>query len=43
MESLFGLAVLVAVAWWFLKSGKHIGSRKGHNVGRSRGRRRQRR
>ena len=43
MESLFGLAVLAAIAWWFYKSGKRIGSRKGYNVGRSRGRRRRRR
>ncbi len=43
MESLFGLAVLAAIAWWCYKSGKRIGSRKGYNVGRSRGRRRRRR
>ena len=42
MESLFGLAVLATIAWWFYKSGKRIGSRKGYNVGRSRGRRRRR-
>ena len=40
MESLFGLAVLVAIAWWFYKSGKRTGSRKGYNVGRSRNKRR---
>lgn len=40
MESLFGLAVLAAIAWWCYKSGKHVGSRKGFGVGRSRGRRR---
>jgi hypothetical protein len=42
MEVLFGLAGMVAIAWWFYKSGKRIGSRKGYNVGRSRGRRRRR-
>jgi len=42
MEGLFGLAVLAAIAWWCFKSGKRIGSRKGYNVGRSRGRRRRR-
>jgi len=40
MESLFGLAVLAALAWWLYKSGKRVGSRKGYNVGPSRGRRR---
>ena len=43
MESLFGLVVLAAVTWWFYKEGKRIGSRKGYNVGRSRGRRQRRR
>jgi len=42
METLFGLAVLAALAWWIYKSGKRVGSRKGYNVGRSRGRRRRR-
>ena len=42
MEPLLGLALLAAVAWWFYKSGKRIGSRKGYNVGRSRRRRRRR-
>ena len=42
MESVVGLAMLGIVAWWFYKSGKRIGSRKGYNVGRSRGRRRRR-
>ena len=37
METLFWLAVFAAIAWWFYKSGKRIGSRKGYNVGRSRG------
>ncbi len=40
MEILFGLTVLAAIAYWLFKSGKHIGSHKGYNVGRSRGRRR---
>ena len=38
MDSLFGLAVLAAIAWRCYKSGKRIGSRKGYKVGRSRGR-----
>ena len=38
MESLIGLAVIAAIAWFFYKSGKRTGSRKGYNVGRSRGR-----
>ena len=40
MEILIGLAMLAAVAWWFYKSGKRVGSRKGYNAGRSRGKRR---
>ena len=36
---LIGLAVMAGVAWWFYKSGKSIGSRKGFHVGRSRRRR----
>ena len=36
MEILIGLAMLAAVAWWFYKSGKRVGSRKGYNAGRSR-------
>ena len=43
MDVLFWLALLGLIAWWFFKSGKKIGSRKGYNVGRSRGRRRRRR
>ena len=39
MESLLGIVVLAAVAWWCFKSGKRIGSRKGYNVGRWRSRR----
>jgi len=42
MESLIGLAVLAAIAWWIYKSGKRVGSRKGYNVGRNRNRRRRR-
>ncbi|MFH1268861.1 MAG: hypothetical protein ABIK89_24305 [Planctomycetota bacterium] len=42
MEALFGLAVVALIAWWFYKSGKRIGSRKGYRVGFSRGRRRRR-
>ena len=42
MESLFGLAVLMVIMWWFYKEGKRIGSRKGYNIGRSRARRRRR-
>ena len=42
MENLLALALLVAACWWFYKSGKRIGSRKGYNVGRSRNRRRRR-
>ena len=40
MEVLFGLAMLVLIAWWFYKLGKRIGSRQGYHVGRSRARRR---
>jgi hypothetical protein len=40
MEEWLGFTVLALVAWWFYKSGKRIGSRKGYNVGRSRARRR---
>ncbi len=42
MEVLIGLAVLVGIAWYFYKSGKHIGSRKGYGAGRSHSRRRRR-
>ena len=42
MEEILGLAVMAAIAWWFYKSGKRTGSRKGYNVGRFRGRRRRR-
>ena len=39
MESFVGIGLLIVIAWWFYRSGKRIGSRKGYNVGRSRGRR----
>lgn len=42
MDTWLGLLVLTLVAWWFFKSGKRIGSRKGYNVDRSRGKRRRR-
>ena len=37
MEDLIMIAVLAAIGYWLYRSGKHIGSRKGYNVGRSRG------
>lgn len=40
METLIGLAVLAAVAWWFYKNGIRIGSRKGYPAGSFRRRRR---
>ena len=40
MDGLFALSVLGLIAWWFYKSGKRTGSRKGYHVGRSRARRR---
>lgn len=40
MEGLLIIAVLIAFACWSYKAGKRTGSRKGHNVGRSRGPRR---
>jgi hypothetical protein len=36
------LPVIAIVAWWFYKSGKRIGSKKGYRVGRRHGRRRRR-
>ena len=42
MDGLFVLAVLALIAWWFYKSGKRIGSRKGYHAGRSRARRHRR-
>ncbi len=43
MEEISGWGVFGFVVWWFYKSGKRIGSRKGYNVGRSRKNRHQRR
>jgi hypothetical protein len=40
MGELVVLGILVSVGVWLYKSGKRIGSRKGFNVGRHRGRRR---
>lgn len=42
MENIVILAVVALGGWWLYKQGKHIGSRKGYNVGRSRNRRRRR-
>jgi hypothetical protein len=39
METLIGLLLVGAAAWWFFRAGKSIGSRKGYGVGRSRSRR----
>jgi len=40
MEVMIGVAVLIGIAWYFYKSGKRIGSRKGYHAGRSCTRRR---
>lgn len=40
MDSLLVLALVGAAVWWFYKTGKRIGSRKGYHAGRSRYRRR---
>jgi hypothetical protein len=40
MGELIVLGILIGVDTWLYRSGKRIGSRKGFNVGRSRGRRR---
>jgi hypothetical protein len=42
MGELLVLAILVGVGVWLYKSGKRVGSRKGYNVGLSRGRWRRR-
>ncbi len=39
METLIGLLLVGAAAWWFYAAGKRLGSRKGYGAGRSRGRR----
>ncbi|TWU39821.1 hypothetical protein Q31b_31360 [Novipirellula aureliae] len=41
MEGLAGWFIIGFVGWWFYKTGKRTGSRKGYgyNVGRSRSRR----
>ena len=36
METLIGLLLVGAAAWWFFNAGKRLGSRKGFGVGRSR-------
>jgi hypothetical protein len=43
MDSLIGMAIFAAIAWWCYKSGKRTGSRLGFNAGRFRGRRGRRR
>jgi hypothetical protein len=40
MESFVVFAIIATVCWYAYRSGKRIGSRKGYNVGRQRGRRR---
>ena len=40
MEGLIVLGILVFVGYSLYRAGKRTGSRKGYNVGRSRGRRR---
>jgi len=40
MDSLVGMAILGVILWWFYRSGKRAGSRKGYHVSRSRSRRR---
>jgi flagellar biogenesis protein FliO len=42
MGNLIVLIVFVGVGVWLYKSGKRVGSRKGYNVGLSRGRSRRR-
>ncbi len=39
MEGLAGWIIIGFAAWWFYKTGKRTGSRKGYNVGRSRSKR----
>ncbi len=42
MEILVTLAIVPVIAWYFYKSGKRTGSRKGYNAGRFSKRRRHR-
>ncbi len=42
MDSFLGTLLLLGFACWAYSNGKRIGSRKGYNVGLSRGRRRHR-
>jgi hypothetical protein len=42
MEALLILAVLIPIGYALYRSGKRVGSRKGYQVGFSRGRRRRR-
>ena len=43
MEALLILGTLIFIGYVLYRSGKRVGSRKGYNVGFSRGRRRRRR
>ena len=43
MDSLLGTLILAGFICWAYNNGKRIGSRKGYNVGLSRGRHRNRR
>lgn len=38
MDSLLGMLIMAGFVYWAYKNGKQIGSRKGFNVGVSRGR-----
>jgi hypothetical protein len=40
MESVVVFAIIATIGWYAYRSGKRIGSRKGFNAGRRRGRRR---
>ncbi|QDT35978.1 hypothetical protein [Stratiformator vulcanicus] len=41
MEELFYIALIGGIGYWLYRAGKRTGSRKGYNVGRRHGRRRQ--
>ncbi len=43
MESLFTIAIVIGIGYWFYRKGKRVGSRKGFNAGRHHRRRRARR